>query len=68
MLHTNPMHLSQVGETYAAHAKHALWMAGAAAKMAVVLVIHAALPWVLDTYASDKLEQMIRYRQTRKKD
>jgi hypothetical protein len=41
-------HLSLTNETYLQHARAALYMARKAAKMAVVLVVHAVLP---DTFA-----------------
>lgn len=61
-------HLRQVDESYAAHAKHALWFAVQAQKMALALLIHAALPFLFTTYGSNKLTQMFAVQIQRNKD
>lgn len=59
-------HPKAIGETYTTHAKHALWIASQTALITGALLIHALLPDVLVTYASDKLAAIESYRNKRK--
>lgn len=58
-------HLAQTNETYTQHARAALYMARKAAKMAVVLVIHAALPQMFVYTATTTLDQLNTFRKAR---
>lgn len=59
-------HPKAIGESYSQHAKHALWIASQTALITGALVIHALLPDLLVTYASDKLAAIEDYRNKRK--
>jgi hypothetical protein len=58
-------HLNASKETYAQHARAALYMARKAAKMAIVLVIHAALPQMFVYTATATLDQLNTFRHAR---
>jgi hypothetical protein len=58
-------HLEDSRETYTQHARAALYMARKAAKMAVVLVIHAALPQMFVYTATATLDQLNTFRKAR---
>ncbi len=54
-------HLANVSESYLTHAGHALHMAWQTAKITLALVVHAALPDVFVTYASDRIIELNEY-------
>lgn len=58
-------HLNLIDESYTEHAKHAMWIAAQCVKMAAALVVHAAIPALFVTYASDKLDEVQAYRMRR---
>jgi hypothetical protein len=50
-------HLQERGVTYFQHLNHALRYATTLATCSAVLVLHAFLPFVLETYTSGKVER-----------
>lgn len=53
-------HLGEVGETYADHARFALYIAARCAWTAVLLFIHALLPFLLVRQGSESLARIQR--------
>jgi len=58
MLHRFTDHPHSVGETYVAHACTAAGFGSELIKMGLACLVHAALPWIFEDYASRRVRAL----------